>query len=226
MRVPSKLSALTLCLTSVALATRRQRARRKRLFFRRRHGPQQPARLRLGRFACSPTSSSEKKAVAWRTSRTRPELASRCDDKGLQSVIVELSGGQKLTTKFGPHPRAAPATDHFWSVQWVVPADYPTGSLVYKVVATDTQGRSQTWEPFKRGADATHRHRRRSGTCETIETIVVAVSYTRRTAHHVGPRAVGVVAPIHAPAPLQHRSRPRSGRKCHGRSRPPVTSDG
>jgi hypothetical protein len=35
-------------------------------------------------------------------------------------------------------------------VQWVVPADYPTGSLVYKVVATDTQGRSQTWEPFKR----------------------------------------------------------------------------
>jgi hypothetical protein len=32
----------------------------------------------------------------------------------------------------------------------MIPADYPTGSLVYKVVATDLDGRTQTWEPFKR----------------------------------------------------------------------------
>jgi hypothetical protein len=35
-------------------------------------------------------------------------------------------------------------------LHWVIPADYPTGSLVYKVVATDLDGRTQTWEPFKR----------------------------------------------------------------------------
>jgi hypothetical protein len=83
--------------------------------------------------------------------RVLDSTGQQMDDKGLKSVIVELSDGQKLTTKFGPHPPRGTATDHFWSVQWVVPADYPTGSLVYKVVATDTQGRSQTWEPFKRG---------------------------------------------------------------------------
>jgi len=91
-----------------------------------------------------------KEAVAWRI-RVLDSTGQQMDDKGLKSVIVELSDGQKLTTKFGPHPPRGTATDHFWSVQWVVPADYPTGSLVYKVVATDTQGRSQTWEPFKRG---------------------------------------------------------------------------
>ena len=32
----------------------------------------------------------------------------------------------------------------------MIPADYPTGSLVYKVVATDLDGRTQTWEPLKR----------------------------------------------------------------------------
>jgi hypothetical protein len=32
----------------------------------------------------------------------------------------------------------------------VIPADYPTGSLVYKVAATDLDGRTQLWEPFKR----------------------------------------------------------------------------
>src|SRR5262245_21930184 len=46
-------------------------------------------------------------------------------------------------------PRGTP-TDFFWSLHWVIPADYPTGSLVYKVVATDLDGRTQTWEPFKR----------------------------------------------------------------------------
>ena len=32
----------------------------------------------------------------------------------------------------------------------MIPADYPTGSLLYKVVATDLDGRTHTWEPFKR----------------------------------------------------------------------------
>ena len=58
--------------------------------------------------------------------------------------------GQKLTAKFGPHPPRGTATDHFWSVSWIIPESYPTGSLTYKVVATDLQGQSQSWEPFKR----------------------------------------------------------------------------
>jgi hypothetical protein len=64
-------------------------------------------------------------------------------------VVVELSNGEKLATKFGPHPPRGTATDHFWSVQWVIPADHPTGSLTYKVVATNMQDQTQSWEPFK-----------------------------------------------------------------------------
>ena len=148
MRGLRKLSTLTLCLTCVALATAAS-AQDKRLFFEgdmvRSNQPGQ-----AGPFCVLANQFKRKEAVAWRI-RVLDSTGQQMDDKGLKSVIVELSDGQKLTTKFGPHPPRGTATDHFWSVQWVVPADYPTGSLVYKVVATDTQGRSQTWEPFKRG---------------------------------------------------------------------------
>ena len=48
------------------------------------------------------------------------------------------------------HPREN-FTDQFWTVSWTVPADYPTGSLSYKVVAIDLEGKEHTWEPFKIG---------------------------------------------------------------------------
>jgi hypothetical protein len=35
-------------------------------------------------------------------------------------------------------------------VHWEIPADYPTGSLGYKVIATMMDDRTQTWEPFTR----------------------------------------------------------------------------
>jgi hypothetical protein len=70
-------------------------------------------------------------------------------------TIAETSSSEGFTTrnalaKFGGHPPRGTPTDFFWSLHWVIPADYPTGSLVYKVVATDLDGRTQTWEPFKR----------------------------------------------------------------------------
>ena len=32
---------------------------------------------------------------------------------------------------------------------WIIPADYPTGTFEYKVIVTDLQGKTTTWEPFK-----------------------------------------------------------------------------
>jgi hypothetical protein len=130
------------------IGDRRQRAGQEALL-RRRHGrSNQPGQA--GPFCVLASQFKRKEAVAWRI-RVLDSSGQQMGDKELKSVVVELSDGQKLKTKFGPHPPRGTATDHFWSVQWIVPADYPTGSLVYKVVATDTQGRSQTWEPFKRG---------------------------------------------------------------------------
>jgi hypothetical protein len=89
--------------------------------------------------------------VVWRV-RVVDQTGSSLDDKGLKSVAIELSDGQKLSARFSPHPppRVGPATDHFWTAVWIIPTSYPSGTFVYKVVATDLDGKSQTWEPFKR----------------------------------------------------------------------------
>jgi hypothetical protein len=73
------------------------------------------------------------------------------DASGLKSLVVELPDGQKLNAQYGPHPGGNnPATDYFWTAIWIIPDNYPNGTFAYKAVATDQQGQSQTWEPFKR----------------------------------------------------------------------------
>jgi hypothetical protein len=120
----------------------------KRLFFEAdmvRHAQEGQA----GPFCVLANQFKRKEAVAWRI-RVLDQAGQQMDDKTLKSVVVELSDGQKIPAKWGGHPPRGTPTDFFWSLHWIIPADYPTGSLVYKVVATDLDGRTQTWEPFKR----------------------------------------------------------------------------
>jgi len=70
------------------------------------------------------------------------------DADALTSVVAELPDGSKFPLNFGAHPPENPQQD-FWSVAWPVPADYPTGTLSYKIVATNKDGQSVTFEPFK-----------------------------------------------------------------------------
>ncbi len=89
--------------------------------------------------------------VVWRFRVIDQATGKALDDKGLKSLIVELPDGQKIEARFGPHPGGNnPATDFFWTAIWTIPTAYPNGTFVYKAVATDHQGQSQTWEPFKR----------------------------------------------------------------------------
>ena len=85
--------------------------------------------------------------VAWRIRVIDPKSGQSVDGKGLKSLVVELSDGQKFPMKYGPHPKGPP-TDHFWSVSWMIPATYPTGSFSYRVVATDLDGHQTDWQPF------------------------------------------------------------------------------
>ena len=89
--------------------------------------------------------------VVWRV-RVVDQTGAALDDKGLKSLAIEMSDGQKLAARFSPHPpaRVGPPTDYFWTAIWIIPTSYPSGTFVYKVVATDLQGTAQTWEPFKR----------------------------------------------------------------------------
>jgi hypothetical protein len=88
--------------------------------------------------------------VTWRV-RVLDGSGKPLDDKGIKSMVVELPDGQKFNAKYGPHPppAAGPAVDNFWTAIWIIPTSYPSGSLSYKVTATDLDGKTQTWEPFK-----------------------------------------------------------------------------
>jgi hypothetical protein len=139
-------AALALTLATVGFTTGAQ-AQSKKLFFEGdivRHaleGQQGPFCVLSNRY-------KRKEAVAWRIRVLDGESGQQADDKALKSVVVLLGNGQKLPAKFGGHGR--PPTDFFWSLFWTIPADFPTGSLGYKVVATLMDGTEQTWEPFKR----------------------------------------------------------------------------
>ena len=88
--------------------------------------------------------------VVWRL-RILDAAGKELDDKALKSLVVELPDGQKLAARFSAHPppRIGPPLDYFWTARWIIPAEYPSGSFSYKVVATSLDGSSQTWEPFK-----------------------------------------------------------------------------
>jgi hypothetical protein len=80
--------------------------------------------------------------------RVRDITGKPLDDKEIKGVVIELSDGQKLTMRYGGHPPRG-SIDYFWSVGWVIPESYPTGSLHYTVVATDLAGRVQSWQSFQ-----------------------------------------------------------------------------
>jgi hypothetical protein len=90
-------------------------------------------------------------AVAFRIRVLQPS-GDVADDKVLKSVVVELGNGQKLPAAFKPHGN--PPTDYFWSLYWTIPAEHPTGSVGYKVIATMNDGSVVEWKPFNRATTA------------------------------------------------------------------------
>ena len=144
------LSAVAVSAASLGLATAADAQAAKKLFFEGDlvRGAQQGA---PGPFCVLNNQFKRLVKVVWRI-RVLDLAGQALDEKGLKSVVGELSDGQKLNARYGPHPPPAqgPATDHFWSAIWIIPTSYPSGTFVYKVVATDLEGNSQTWEPFKR----------------------------------------------------------------------------
>jgi hypothetical protein len=85
--------------------------------------------------------------IAWRLRALLPD-GSVATDAALKSVVVELGSGDQIPLDYGPH--GDPPTDYFWANSWIVPANYPTGSLGYKVIATLQDDSVVTWEPFTR----------------------------------------------------------------------------
>ena len=107
--------------------------------------------------------------VVWRL-RILDQAGKALDDKGLEEPRCRIARRPEARRRGLAHirrPSQGRATDHFWTARWIIPTEYPSGTFDYKVVATDLDGNSQTWEPFKRGALATGRCRRRNRNQET-----------------------------------------------------------
>ena len=142
-------SAIVLFMAVLGFADCAQAQQAKKLFFEGdivRH----PVADQAGPFCVLTSQFKRKEGVAWRI-RVLESSGAVADDKVLKSVVVELGDGQKIPAHYGPHPsKDAPPTDEFWSLHWIIPADFPTGSLGYKVIATMMDDTTQTWEPFKR----------------------------------------------------------------------------
>ena len=85
--------------------------------------------------------------IVWRARVIDPVSGEELGDEELESVVVNLGDGQTLDMRYGPHPRDNP-TDFFWTTSFDIPADYPTGTLDYEVVATATDGRMTMFRPF------------------------------------------------------------------------------
>jgi hypothetical protein len=101
----------------------------------------------VGPFCVLANQFKRKEAVAWRIRVLEPN-GTVADNTVLKSVVVRLGNGQTLPAHYGPH--GMPPTDHFWSLHWEIPADFPTGSLGYKVIATMMDDSTVNWEPFNR----------------------------------------------------------------------------
>lgn len=146
-----KLAAVALSIAVLGIASDANAQSAGKLFFEGDmvRGDQQGA---PGPFCVLANQFKRLEKVIWRV-RVLDPAGKELDAKGLKSVAIELSDGQTLAARFGPHPpaRVGPATDHFWTAAWIIPTGFPSGTFVYKVVATDLDGKSQTWEPFKRG---------------------------------------------------------------------------
>jgi hypothetical protein len=142
--------ALAAAMLTPAGSAQAQQQVRKLLFFEGdivRHAMPGQA----GPFCVLANQFRRREAVAFRIRVLAPS-GDVADDRALRSVVVELGDGQKIPAHFGSH--GTPATDYFWSLHWVIPPDYPTGSLGYKVVATMNDGAVVEWKPFNRATTA------------------------------------------------------------------------
>ncbi len=137
------------CAVGARFCQRRAGAAGRQAVLRRRHRPRRPGRrARAVLRAEQSVQASREGRVPLPHPRSGRQGARR---QGDQEPRRRIAGRHRRCKRaFGPHPpRGEAATDHFWTAAWIIPDEHPTGTFAYKATATDMQGQTQTWEPFK-----------------------------------------------------------------------------
>jgi hypothetical protein len=85
-------------------------------------------------------------SIVWRYRVLEPATAKAMSDKQLKSFTLTLPDGKEKAFTYGEHPKAS--NIWFWTASFELPKDYPTGAFNYKVLATDLEGRTGTFDQF------------------------------------------------------------------------------
>ena len=87
--------------------------------------------------------------IVWRVKVYDPRTGQTMDETTLDVVELILPGEQILKARYGPHPLPPQeATDFFWATSWLIPEEYPSGSLSYTLRAKAKDGRSGEFAQF------------------------------------------------------------------------------
>ncbi len=95
--------------------------------------------------ACVQTSRFPRNAdIVFRARVWDPQTGMPMDDQSLFAISVSLTDGTTMPMKYGAHGDS----DMFWTTAWLVPKDYPAGTVNYSIVATSKDLRTGQFQPF------------------------------------------------------------------------------
>jgi hypothetical protein len=95
--------------------------------------------------ACVQTSRFPRNSdIVFRARVWDPLTGLPMDDQSLYAISVSLNDGSTMPMKYGVHG----GSDMFWTAAWLVPKDYPPGTLNYSIVATSKDLRTGQFQPF------------------------------------------------------------------------------
>ena len=107
-----------------------------------------PPELAPSRACVEASRFARNSVVLFRARVVDPSTGNQIDERNISKVEARLADGQSFPLEFGAHPAGAPNADHFWSITWRVPKDYPSGTLGYTIVTTSKDGRTGEFKPF------------------------------------------------------------------------------
>ncbi|MBI4493691.1 MAG: hypothetical protein HY690_12945 [Chloroflexi bacterium] len=86
--------------------------------------------------------------IVWRARIYDSRAAELMGDKAIENAEIRLANGTNIKMKYGPHGDD-PNKEEFWTGSWVVPKDYPTGSLLYSIAAAGLEGQTGEFKPYR-----------------------------------------------------------------------------
>lgn len=91
--------------------------------------------------SCVPKTRFKKnEKITWLIKVMDPRTGEYLGDDALGEVAVRLADGQVIEARYGPRPQKEPK-DHYWANGWLIPEDYPTGTLKWSVIVKAKDGR-------------------------------------------------------------------------------------